>query len=86
MAVVDTTKLARYHAIFPELTAIQSETCVMLALGLTIKTVAEARNVSAETIKESLRSIRQRLGVNSLSEVRIAVNVRLTLKMMETML
>lgn len=86
MAVVDTTKLARYHAIFPELTEVQANTCLLLSMGLPVKTVAVIREVSPDSVKQTIMCIRDRLGVHSLADVRMAGNVRLTLAMMEKML
>lgn len=83
MAAVDTTQFARYCTIFPELTAVQSETCILLSMGLSLKTVAAIRGVSQQTVKETLNAIRMRLELNSALDVRIATNVRLTLAMMD---
>lgn len=86
MAVVDINNLYRYHAIFPELTDIQADTCLLAGMGMSVKKIAEVRGVIDCTVKFSLLSSRDRLGVSSLSDLRLAVNIRLTLAMMDKML
>lgn len=83
MAIVDINNLYRYHEIFPELTDIQADTCLLAGMGMSVKKIAEMRGVVAETVKFSLLTSRDKLGLSSLSDLRLAVNIRLTLVMMD---
>ncbi|WP_152605881.1 helix-turn-helix transcriptional regulator [Dickeya undicola] len=83
MAVIDMAQLARYHSIFPELTEVQADTCLMVGMGMHIKTIADVRGVSQDAVKQSVTMAREKMGLSSLADVRLAVNVRVLLLMME---
>jgi hypothetical protein len=83
MAVVDINNLYRYHEIFPELTDIQADTCLLAGMGVPVKKIAGMRGVSPETVKQTLLVSRGRMELGSLSDLRLAVNIRLTLVMMD---
>lgn len=83
MAVVDITKLARYHAIFPELTPLEAETCVLAGMGIPVKSIAFMRQVSDVTVKKTMERIRYKLGMVSIVDIKIAVGVRISLMMLD---
>lgn len=74
MAAVDPIQFSALRKFFPELTEIQSvHVCMLVFGGISIEDIAELRDVTTGTIKESLNVIQKRLGVNSMKLLRAIV-------------
>lgn len=61
-----------------QLTSAESEICKLIAQGLETDDVADARNITRETVRSYIKKILQKTGVNNRSQlVRLALNVNL---------
>lgn len=74
MAAVDPIQFLPLCKFFPELTEIQSvHVCMLVFGGISVEDIAELRDVTTGTVKESLNSTQKRLGVGSMKLLRAIV-------------
>lgn len=74
MAAIDPIQFSPLRKFFPELTEIQSvHVCMLVFGGISVDDIAELREVTSDTVKESLNSTQKRLGVSSMKLLRAIV-------------
>ncbi|AVF38190.1 helix-turn-helix transcriptional regulator [Rahnella sikkimica] len=74
MAAIDPIQFSPLRKFFPELTEIQSvHVCMLVFGGISVEDIAELREVTSDTVKESLNSTQKRLGVSSMKLLRAIV-------------
>jgi len=81
MAAINTTQLKLFHNLFPELTAVQTETALLYCYGLGREEVAGIRRVSVPAVDKSLTTCRRLLNVDSLGQLRAVVLLRINAKL-----
>lgn len=79
MTIIDTTHFRSVIKLFPELTATQFETVALHSIGISLKEIATLRQVSSTSVKRSLESARENLGLTSISCLRSVFQIRLLL-------
>jgi len=78
MAAIDPIQFSPLRKFFPELTEIQSvHVCMLVFGGISVEDIAELRDVTPDTVKESLSSTQKRLGVGSMKLLRALVMSRI---------
>lgn len=82
MATINITDLKMFHNLFPELTAVQTETAILYCYGLAREDVAGVRRVSVPAVDKSLTTCRRLLNVDSLGQLRAVVLFRITTRLL----
>lgn len=66
--------------LFPELSELQCLAAVLFGAGFSVVEIAEQRNVSPQTIKNTLSCVKEKFGLSCLNMVRNVVLLRLILR------
>ena len=67
-----------------QLTGAESEICKLIAQGMETNHMAEAKNITGETVRSHVKKILQKTGVNNRSQlVRLALSVNLPIDQAE---
>lgn len=77
MAAVDLNHFSYLNKFFPELTEIQStHVCMLVFSSLSAEEIAEYRNVTVDTVKDSLVAAQKRLKASNMKLLRGVVVLR----------
>jgi hypothetical protein len=77
MAAVDLNHFSHLNKFFPELTEIQtSHVCMLVFSSFSAEEIAEYRNVTVDTVKDSLAAAQKRLRANNMKLLRGVVVLR----------
>jgi DNA-binding CsgD family transcriptional regulator len=79
MAALDPTQFEPFYKLFPELTRVETYTVILYSAALPFKDIARLKGGSAGTQKNLIANAREKLAVNTSSELKTAVQIRLLL-------
>ena len=66
MAAIDPSQFKALHKYFPDLTLTQLATAYMYSTGIPVGTIAQLRDVSEDTVKDSLKAACHRMHLRKL--------------------
>lgn len=82
MAAIDPIYFQSLHKYFPDLTLTQLATAYMYSTGISVGTIAQLRDVSEGTVKDSLKAACQRMHLTSISTMGTAIQLKLSLELL----
>ena len=84
MAAIDPIHFQPLHKYFPDLTLTQLATAYMYSTGVSVPAIAQLRNVSEETVRDSLKAVCKRMELTTLATMGTAVQLRLSVGLLVT--
>jgi len=82
MAAIDPSQFKALHKYFPALTLTQLATAYMYSTGIPVGTIAQLRDVSEDTVKDSLKAACNRMQLTSISTMGTAIQLKLNLELL----
>lgn len=82
MATIDPSQFKAVHKFFPQLTRTQSADAFMFSKGVPTAIIAELRDISEDSVKDSLKTVRKKLGVTSAHAMITAVDMSVALEVL----